>query len=313
MRCMKEVARITYTYFLPSRLTQVDRANANSVATRDLGNVLAQLPSGERPSEIDDTRQQPIFLLSAGWRSGSTLLQRLVCSDPSVLVWGEPYDLCHATERLIASLRPFTEDWPKPGFFIDAKNDGELAEQWIANLYPPLESVREAHERFFLTLFAEAGERRGFTRWGLKEVRYGRDQIQYLRWLFPGARFVLLVRNPEDCWRSYRGKGWFWRWPDQPVRTARCFARNWTRLAGDFLHESEANDTYLVRYEDLNLPDTLKELSQHLNMPIASDALKNRIGGGVKPARRGCRVAEKLESVIIRREARAVAPQLGYG
>jgi hypothetical protein len=31
---------------------------------------------------------QPIFVCAVGWRSGSTLLQRLLMTDPSVLVWG---------------------------------------------------------------------------------------------------------------------------------------------------------------------------------------------------------------------------------
>ena len=42
----------------------------------------------------------PIFLLSAGWRSGSTLLQRLIMSDKHVLIWGEPYDECGAIQAM---------------------------------------------------------------------------------------------------------------------------------------------------------------------------------------------------------------------
>ncbi|MEO0535490.1 MAG: hypothetical protein AAF215_16660 [Cyanobacteria bacterium P01_A01_bin.123] len=34
----------------------------------------------------------PIFVFSAGWRSGSTLLQRLVMSDKSVVIWGELFN-----------------------------------------------------------------------------------------------------------------------------------------------------------------------------------------------------------------------------
>ena len=34
---------------------------------------------------------KPVFALASIWRSGSTLLQRLLCSDPDILLWGEPY------------------------------------------------------------------------------------------------------------------------------------------------------------------------------------------------------------------------------
>src|SRR5258708_2685540 len=42
----------------------------------------------EYQEERDD--ECPIFLLATGWRSGSTLLQRIVSTDPNVLLWGEP-------------------------------------------------------------------------------------------------------------------------------------------------------------------------------------------------------------------------------
>src|SRR5262245_48832244 len=40
--------------------------------------------------EIDST-EKPIFILSAGWRSGSTLVQRCVMSGGEAMIWGEPY------------------------------------------------------------------------------------------------------------------------------------------------------------------------------------------------------------------------------
>ena len=34
---------------------------------------------------------EPVFMLTSIWRSGSTLIQRLLCSDPQIYIWGEPY------------------------------------------------------------------------------------------------------------------------------------------------------------------------------------------------------------------------------
>lgn len=53
------------------------------------------------PAVIEADEPAPIFLLSAGWRSGSTLLQRLIMSDARVLIWGEPYDECGLVQAQI--------------------------------------------------------------------------------------------------------------------------------------------------------------------------------------------------------------------
>src|ERR1700759_2808533 len=42
------------------------------------------------PSNARLETEAPIFLLSTGWRAGSTLLQRILVTDPSLLLWGEP-------------------------------------------------------------------------------------------------------------------------------------------------------------------------------------------------------------------------------
>ena len=85
---------------------------------------------------------------------------------------------------------------------------------------------------------------RGFDRWGVKEVRWDVEMASYLRWLFPDARFVFLVRNPFDAYRSYRQWDWYdnwpfhtWydRWPSEPIDSPESFGSHWRRLAGGFL------------------------------------------------------------------------------
>src|SRR6185312_12863121 len=44
----------------------------------------------------------PIFLLSAGWRSGSTLLQRMIMEkNHDILMWGEPFDHASIFDRML--------------------------------------------------------------------------------------------------------------------------------------------------------------------------------------------------------------------
>jgi hypothetical protein len=33
-----------------------------------------------------------LLIASIGWRSGSTLPQRIMMTDPSILIWDEPFD-----------------------------------------------------------------------------------------------------------------------------------------------------------------------------------------------------------------------------
>ena len=40
------------------------------------------------PDVASSSEDAPIFILSAGWRSGSTLLQRML--TPECLIWGNP-------------------------------------------------------------------------------------------------------------------------------------------------------------------------------------------------------------------------------
>ena len=46
--------------------------------------------SSSNTSKQEPDTEAPIFVLASGWRTGSTLLQRILVTDPDVLLWGEP-------------------------------------------------------------------------------------------------------------------------------------------------------------------------------------------------------------------------------
>lgn len=263
---------------------------------------------------IEDAEPAPLFILSAGWRSGSTLVQRLVCSNPEqkTLVWGEPYDLCNTIQRLTESLLPITQHWPPPEYFISKQAEHDLTQTWIANLYPPLSDLWSAHRAMLDSLFAKPAAARGYPSWGLKEVRLSVEHARYLRWLYPQARFLFLCRNPVDAYASYadRRKLWFDRWPHVPMLTARDFGRHWDRLAKGFYDARNNSECLFIRYEDLTTnSETLHALEQFLGHPIDRAVLNTRIGGsdGSKPV-----WASKLDRLIIRHTTGRTAARLGY-
>jgi hypothetical protein len=237
-------------------------------------------PELENRSEDD-----PIFVLSAGWRSGSTMLQRLIVR--SCFLWGEPFGHSALIDSLAGPIRCFQDRWPEAHHFYRGADAEELSRRFIANLYPPIQDLLRAHQEYFHRLFAEPARRAGASRWGFKEVRLGVDHATYLRWLYPRSKFLLLIRDPYDAWKSYAAraaKGWKWylRWPDQPV-TARSFAEHWRDLTTSFLDGHGKVDGLVVRYERLKRGE-YAPIEEYLGFPLAEEAGRvNPSDGGPPP------------------------------
>ena len=93
---------------------------------------------------------KPVFVLASIWRSGSTLVQRLLSSDPEIIIWGEPYGDAGILPGLANSARGLLrEDWPHPMSIVDQEAHDELYQKvrdepykiWMANLYPKPEEA----------------------------------------------------------------------------------------------------------------------------------------------------------------------------
>ncbi len=79
-----------------------------------------------------------------------------------------------------------------------------------------------------------------------------------LRWLYPGARFVVVVRHPVSAFHSMRNfgfdppsQGHLVRWPDEWIVTVDDYGRFWNRLALSWHFVSAKLGVQWVRYEDL--------------------------------------------------------------
>lgn len=278
----------------------------------DIISGIERLQSACPVTELNDD-EAPIFLLSAGWRSGSTLLQRLIMSDSQVLMWGEPYDECGMIQLLANATKPFRTDWPPAEYYYDGRPPDELSGDWIANLFPALENFRSGHRALLDKMFSEPAKRAGVPRWGIKEVRLGIEHGFYLRWLYPNARFVVLYRNPLDAYRSYSryGRSWYDTFPAKPVFTPTAFGNHWRQLMEGFLRDARRLDALMVRYEDLvGTRPPIDEIDAHLGIRTNRAVLGDKVGSSERSGR-GTRVS-RLEKWLLRRAVAPVAAKLGY-
>jgi len=273
---------------------------------------IEQLRSTNPVADPNDD-EAPIFLLSAGWRSGSTLLQRLIMSDSRVLIWGEPYDECGMIQALADTMKAFRPDWPPADYYYDGTPPADLSGNWIANLFPSLEDLRNGHRAFFDVMFSAPSKRGGATRWGIKEVRLGSEHAHYLRWLYPRAKFLLLYRNPLDAYRSYAryGRSWYDIFPDKPIFTPTAFGTHWRQLMEGYLRDAKKLDALLVRYEDLiGERPPLEEIEAHLGIRMNRSVLGDKVGSSERSGKKA-RVS-RLEKWLLKRAVSPTAKELGY-
>ena len=281
-------------------------------SVEQLSAAISVLSETGQPFE-DSCSESPIFLLSSGWRSGSTLLQRILVTDPRVLLWGEPLgEMALASEIATVLSRLSTlPGLPEHGAEPD-RAFSSLATSWIATLCPPGSDLRLGLRALFEQWLGEPARKRGFERWGLKEVRLGATEAVLLHWLYPKAKFVLLSRNPYDCYRSLADSGWHHLYHVRPsirVDSAAGLARNWNRIALSWSELPRDFPCVRIKYEDLISGEfDFRKLESWLGVKINEDlALSASIGGTAR--RHGIGLCERW---IISREAGAGMRALGY-
>jgi hypothetical protein len=265
------------------------------------------------PPAAQQETEAPIFLLSTGWRAGSTLLQRILVTDPRLLLWGEPLGEMTIVSRIAETVSSsisarnlqLWKDQHDP-------NSRELSTSWVANLYPAGSDFRSGLRSLFDQWLQEPARERGFARWGFKDVRLGATEACLLRWLYPHAKFLIITRDPYDSYRSLADAGWgevYCRYPDVRVDSAAAFANHWNRLAVSWTKLPAGFPAVHIKYEDLISGKVdFRELERWLGLEIREGiALKASVGGTAKRAQ-----LTWFERFIISREAAQGMRALGY-
>lgn len=275
------------------KMHEVERLSASNV--KDVAATISHLIKTTAPFKQESV--EPIFILSAGWRSGSTLVQRMLSSGTDVLMWGEPFDRSCIIQNITKMFLPLSNNWPPSEYFFDTAKQSDLGKLWIANLYPNLESLVKSARLFSDELFEPPSSQK-FKRWGVKEVRWGYEEAMILSALYPTAKFILLSRDLFDCYSSYKNmskfKNWYFNWPKQKAFTPFQFAFHHTRLVTDFKELSNYDRFISVDYDSLKSQSTQKLLATHCGVEIDPSVVQHKVSGAVNSNNMKLSQSEKL-------------------
>lgn len=184
-------------------------------------------------------------------------------------------------------IKPFSDNWPHSSYYHNSQESNKRTTSFIANSYPSVVDLVESIYAFFQKLFFDPAVELGYSNWGLKEVRFGIKEIQFLNFLYPNARFVLLTRDLNSAYLSYKrfstSMNWYARWPIEPVFTPYAFAKHHQRLCDEFSSAELMDECFAITYEQLtNRSVELKLLGEFLEQEISREALDVKAGAPKK-------------------------------
>src|SRR6185295_800298 len=162
------------------------------------------------PPRIFITELDPVIITSPTIRSGTTLLQRLLCSATNALIYGET---CAQDLEVFLTLyrsRALMYSVGKPNYAASLSHvrAGDVND-WILDLMPDIDGYLEQLGRCcfsLLTYCRDYAVGAGRPIWGLKAPGFKPHTIALIRQAMPQARFLYIHRDVVDCLRSAKAR-----------------------------------------------------------------------------------------------------------
>ncbi len=153
----------------------------------------------------------PVLVTSPTVRSGTTLLQRLLCTSPDALIYGEEIGKDLDLQLQISSSRRLVYGHSRQRFTesLERVVAGD-ADDWILDLMPDLDGYLDAlHRGAFAGLehCRQHAASLGRPTWGFKYPGWPPHLVRQLFDHLPGTRVVYLVRPLADTARSAKAWG----------------------------------------------------------------------------------------------------------
>lgn len=220
---------------------------------------------------------RPVFIITTG-RSGSTLLLRYLNCAEGLVVWGEHAGVLRElamayrrliredTVRFVESARPWVAELTAKRA-VTCPND-QMTIEWVNGF--DTQTIDGAFRRLLLSLFTVGLPET--TRWGFKEIHYGRHEMNMLRALFAAPKFLILRRDPAAILKS----------------KLKAFAKGKAQAMGPHIAETRAffesaaeeaaiaaPDVLFLRYEDLAArPEPeIARIAAFIDAPFSAEAV----------------------------------------
>lgn len=218
----------------------------------------------------------PIFIFASGQRCGSTLLQRFLCSNEDIMIWGEHDGILETMFDKFDRL----DEWQSLFGHMFSIFVTEGVNNFIPNMNPPKPVIKKAQVNLLENLWRDPAHAMNRSIWGFKEVLYTADMAIRLKELFPTAKVIYLTRNLYSCFISLIHEENFGiarpYLPREEVWTrerTKEFIRKWTDVNRSF-HETpgllDEDWIFSLTYEQLtgNTKETTEALIEWLGLDV---------------------------------------------
>jgi Sulfotransferase family len=222
---------------------------------------------------------EPLLVTAPSTRCGTTLLQRLICSAPNAMLFGETVgsdveiglNFGYARATMYEMNRAVIETK------LEAVYAGDV-NKWLLDLAPETQPYIAALRAYYeqpLLACRDSAARRGRNVWGLKYPRWPAPVIDLLRAALPRARWIYIHRNLLDCVKSAKARGELRRPGD-----VAAYAQEWSANRAHVLSLPASERVLVLDYDDL-LRDAeafLRRVEQHSGAaPIDRGVLAHKV------------------------------------
>ena len=233
----------------------------------------------ELKNKVNLAEQSCLFIIAHG-RSGSTLLLRILNSLPG-------YNICGENWGAFAGLSNFYTN------ILKTKNSNEFIgeKEYSENCVKPswfnvfdIESVKNDLRVLIKNMYNPRDE---FTVWGFKEIRFGlnvpyenfKSQLEFLKNLFPKAKFIFNVRLIDELIASMSDHDWIKhdKWWGNPQRAEKLLVTQKNHF--EKFYQSNPDYCYLISYEDVFAKnDRFHDLFKFLDTDYNTEQIQDIIG-----------------------------------
>jgi hypothetical protein len=209
------------------------------------GDPAINLPAGFAAADLD-----PLIVTAPVIRSGTTLLQRLLCSSRQALIYGEmsAQDLEFFLNLYTFKVQEYTYHKQMYAAGLGRILQGDVND-WIPDLMPDIDEYLAAMSQSAFAGIIYCREYAAKVRrplWGFKHPGWKPPMIRLLRAVTPKSRFIFIYRDVIDCLKSAKAQ--------QAINShqeVHEFCQAWVEGVEYLLNLGDDPAVLVLRYEEL--------------------------------------------------------------